>query len=69
MKGGRSLADVLTNDRDVADLLVALSELIVGEPDGARIMRRLGVLQRAAAERNRARLVAPRRDDAAVKPP
>ena len=31
--------DVLAHDRDVADLAVALSELVVSEPDGARVVR------------------------------
>ena len=44
---GRGLGDVLADDRDVADLAVALAELVVGEADGARVVRGLGLLQRA----------------------
>ena len=61
--------DVLADDRGVADLAVALAELVVGEADGARVVRGLGVLQRAAVERDGARLIAARRGEAAVQPP
>ena len=63
------LGDVLAHDRDVADLAVALAELVVGEADGARVVRDLGLLQRAAVQRDGARLIAARRREAAVQPP
>ena len=66
---GRGLGDVLADDRDVADLAVALAELVVGEPDGARVVRGLGLLQRAAVHGDRARLVAAGRGQPAVQPP
>ncbi len=65
----RGLGDVLADDRDVADLAVALAELVVGEADGARVVRDLGVLQRAAVQRDGARLIAARRGEPAVQPP
>ena len=45
-RGG--LGDVLAHDRDVADLAIALAELVVGEADAARVVRRFRLLQRAA---------------------
>ena len=66
-RGG--LGDVLADDRDVADLPVALPELVVREADAARVVRGLRVLQRAAVQRDRARLIAARRGQAAVQPP
>ena len=66
-RGG--LGDVLADDRDVADLAVALAELVVGEADGARVVRGLRVLQRAAVQRDGARLIAARRREPAVQPP
>ena len=65
----RGLRDVLADDRRVADLLVAEPELVVREADGFRIVRLLGVTQRPAEQRDRARLVAFGKRDAAVKPP
>ncbi len=66
---GRGLGDVLANDRDVADLPVALAELVVREPDGARFVRGFSLLQRAAVHRDRARLIAAGRGQPAVQPP
>ena len=66
---GRRLGDVLADDRDVADLAVALSELVVGEADGARFVRGLGLLQRAAVHGDRARLIAAGRGEPAVQAP
>ena len=65
----RGLRDVLADDGGVADLAVALAELVVREADGARIVRGFGVLQRAAVVRDRARLVAARGGQASVQPP
>src|SRR5437899_12656602 len=66
---GGGLGDVLADDRDVADLLVALAELVVREADRARVVGHLGLFQRAAVERDRAGLVAARGGYAAVKAP
>ena len=66
---GRRLRDVLPDDGDVADLAIALAELVVREADAARIVRGLGLLQRAAVHRDRARLIAARRREPAVQPP
>ncbi len=63
------MRDVLADDGDVADLAVALAELVVREADGARVVRHLGLLQRAAVQRDGARLIAARRREAAVQPP
>ena len=65
----RGLGDVLADDRGVADLPVAVAELVVGEADGARIVRQLRLLQRAAVQRDGARLFAARKRDASVQPP
>ena len=69
VKRRRGLGDVLADDGRVADLLVAEAELVVREADGFGIVRLLGVTQRAAEQRDRARLVAFGKRDAAVKPP
>ena len=53
----------------VADLLVAESQLVVGESDRARVVRELGVLQGARVQRDRARLFAARKRQAAVQAP
>ena len=60
---------VVADDAGVADLLVAERQLVVGEADGARVVRELGVLQRARVQRDRARLLAARKGEAAVQPP
>ena len=69
MQRRRRFGDVLADNRDVADLAVGLAELVVGEADGARIMRGVGGLQRAAVQRDRARLIAARPGETAVQPP
>ena len=66
-RGG--FGDVLAHDRHVADLPVALAEIEVGEADGARVVRDLGLLQGAVVQRDGARLFAARKGDAAVQPP
>ena len=66
---GRGFGEVLANDAGVADLLVAEGELVVGEADGARIVRELGVLQRAGVQGDGARLFAAREGDPAVQSP
>ena len=69
MQRRRRLRDVLADDRRVADLLVAEPELVVREADGFGIVRQLGLAQRAAEQRDRARLVALGKRDAAMQPP
>ena len=67
-RGGRA-GDVLADDGHVADLPVAEPELVVGEPDGARIVRALGLLQRLRQERDAARRLAARHGQPAVHAP
>ena len=66
-RGG--FGDVLADDGHVADLPVALAEIEVGEADGARVVRDLGLLQGAAVQGDGARLFAARERDAAVQAP
>ena len=66
-RGG--LGDVFADDGRVADLAVAVAELVVGEADGAGIVASLGLFQRAAVKRDRARLIAAGRGEAAVQTP
>ena len=66
---GRGFGNVLAHDRHVADLPIALAEIEVGEPDGARVVRDLGLLQRAVVQRDRPRLLAARKRDPAVQAP
>ena len=63
------LGNVFADDGDVAYLPIAVAELVMGEADGAGVVRDLGVLQGAAVQRNRARLIAARRRQTAVQPP
>ena len=69
MQCGGGFCQMLANDAGIADLLVAERELVVRKADGARIVRELGVLERARVQRDRARLFASRERDAAVQPP
>ncbi len=46
----RGFGEVLADDAGVADLLVAEGELVVREADRARVVRELGVLQRARVQ-------------------
>ena len=57
---GGGLRDVLTEDREVADLPIALAELVVGQADGGRVVGGLRVLQRTDEETDGARLIAAR---------
>jgi len=66
---GRGFREMLADDAGVADLLVAERELVVREADGPRIVRELGVLQRAGMERDRARLFTAGVRDAPVQAP
>ena len=63
------LRDVFADDRDVADLPIALTELVVGEPDGARIVSDLGLLEGPTVMGDRARLIAPSEGQPSVQPP
>jgi hypothetical protein len=69
VQGGGRLGNVFADDRDVADLSIALAELVVGQPDAARFVRRLGVFQRARVHGDRARLIAACRRQASVQAP
>ena len=66
---GRGFGDVLAHDGHVADLPVALAEIEVGEADRARVVGDLGLLQGAVVQRDRPRLFAARKRDAAVQAP
>src|SRR5438034_616720 len=55
-RGGR-LRQVLAHDAGVANLFVTEGQLVVGQTDGARVMRELGVFQRALMQGDRARLL------------
>jgi hypothetical protein len=50
MEGRCSLGDVLVNNRHVADMAIAEAKLVVGEPDGARIVGALRLLERLGEE-------------------
>ena len=63
------LRDVLADDGAVADLPVAEAELVVGEADGARVVRALRLLQRAREKRNAARRLPLGDRQLAVQPP
>ena len=65
----RGFGDVLAHDGQVADLAVAEAEAEVGEPDGAGVVRHLGLLQRPAVQGDGARLLAAGEGDAAVRTP
>ena len=65
----RRFRDVLAHGRRVADVPVALAELVVRESDAARIVGQLGLLQRAALQRDRARLIAAHVRQPPVQPP
>ncbi len=66
---GGCFRDMLADDREIADLAVALSEAEVGESDRARIVRGLRLFQGAAVKRDRAGLLAARERDAAMRAP
>ena len=66
---GGGFGQVLAHDGVVADLLVAVDQLEVGEADAARVVRRLGVFERAAVQRDGPRLLAARVGHPAVQPP
>jgi len=66
---GRRLRDVIADDRAVADLAVAEPELIVGETDGAGIVRAFSLFQRAGEEGDASGRLAPCDRELAVQPP
>ena len=67
---GRRLRDVLADDGRVADVAVAEPELVVGEPDRARIVRALRLLQGARPRSAMPREGSPLRNrQLAVQPP
>ncbi len=63
------LGHVLPDDGRVADLLVAEAELVMGETNRLGIVGQLRLPQRASEQRDRARLVAARERDPAMKAP
>ena len=69
VKGRRGLCEMLANNRRVTDLSIAERKLVVGESDGARIVRRVCVLQRATLKSDGSRLVTARGSDAPVQSP
>jgi hypothetical protein len=69
MQSCGGFGNVLSHDGHVADLLIALSKIEVGETDRSRIVCNLGLLQGTVVERNGPRLLTPREGDAAVQPP
>ena len=69
VQGGGGFGDVFADDGHVADLAVALAEIEVREADGARIVRDLRLFQGAVVQRDRARLLAAGKGDAAVQSP
>src|SRR5258707_1599557 len=66
-RGG--LRDVLAHDGGVADLAVALAQLVVGKTDGAGVVRNLRLFERAAMERDSAGLVPTQRRQASMQAP
>src|SRR5712691_12209061 len=66
-RGG--LRDMFSDDDDVADLAVTLAELVVRQTDRARVVGGVGLLQGAAVERNRPRLIAARRGQPPMQTP
>ena len=69
VESGRGFGDVLAHGRGVADVPVALAELVVREPDAPGLVGELGLLEGAAVQRNRARLVAADVGQPPVQPP
>jgi hypothetical protein len=69
MQGRCGARDVFTDDGDVADLAVAQAELVVGQADGAGIVRALGLFQRLGQEGDAARRLAARNCQPAVHAP
>jgi hypothetical protein len=66
-RGG--FGNVLADDGRIAHLGITERQLVMREADGARIVRRLRLLERSAMQRDGARLFAAGVRDAAVQPP
>ncbi len=60
---------MLANDGRVPDAAVAVGELVVGQTDGARIVRGFGLFESAAVERDGSRLIAAGRGKPPVQTP
>ena len=69
MQRGSRFRDVLAQDREIADLPIALAELVVGQADAGRVVGGLRVLQRPDEQADGARLIAARGRETAVQPP
>jgi hypothetical protein len=69
VQGGCGLGDVFADDGHVADLAVTLTQVEMGQADGARIVGDFRLLQGAVVERDRSRLLAAGKCDAAVEAP
>jgi hypothetical protein len=65
----RRLGEMLAYDSGVADLFVAVRELVMGEPDRPRVMGKLGVLQGSRVQRDGSRLLTSGERNPAVKTP
>ena len=69
VQGRGGLRQMVAEDSRVADLLVTEGELVLRETDGAGVVGKLGVFERARMQCDCPRLLAARERDAAVKPP
>ena len=69
MERGGGLRNVLPDDGRVAHLTIAGGQVEMGEPDAARVMSNLGMLERPPAEGNRSRLIAAGERQPAVETP
>lgn len=66
---GRRLGQVLADDTGITDLVVADRQLVMGQPDGSRFVRELGVFQGAGMKPDCSRLLTARKRDPAVETP
>jgi len=69
VQGGRRFGNVLAHNRHVADLPIALSQIEVGEANGAGVVRDLGLFQRPVVEGDGPGLLAAGKGDAPVQAP
>ena len=69
VKRRRGLRDVVPDDRGVADLPIAQTELVVGKPDRQRVVGALGLAHGFGQEGNSARRLAAGRREPAVHAP
>ena len=65
----RRFGQLLADDAGIADAAIGEGELVMCEPDGARVVRQLGVLERARMMGDGARLITACERQAAVQPP